>query len=315
MTVERTNLIVKACYMYYIENMTQAEIAKRLGVSRPQVSRFLTYARENNIVSITINDPASNRNSLEEKMCSLFDLKECLIIDRVASNRQETMRIMGEESSDLIKRNTNDGDIIGVSAGKTLYYVSMTLQDPKKKNLRIVPVCGGTGYRGKEWQSNKIISNLDERWNCESYQLNSPTFVSSESLKDQLVKEHDIRNALELAKNCKLILVGIGLLKNRSTLLETEFLTEEDIQELKQKKAVSSICNSFLDQEGKEIPFSGYDRMIGYKIDAFDEATKIIAYAFGEEKTEAIISALRSKKIYALVTDILTAQSIIERYQ
>ena len=55
--------------------------------------------------------------------------------------------------------------------------------------------------------------------------------------------------------------------------------------------------------------------MIGYKIDAFDKNTKIIAFAFGEEKTDAIISALRSKKIYALVTDILTAQSIIDRCQ
>ncbi len=300
--------------MYYMENMTQAQVAKRLGVSRPQVSRFLTYARENNIVSITINDPQSDTNFLEEKMCDLFNLKECRIVGCVASDRHEIMRRLGEESNDLLKRILKDSDIVGVSAGKTLYHVSETLTDPQKKDLKVVPVCGGTGYKGERWQTNKIISNISERWECESFQMNSPTFLSSESLKNQLVEEPEIKNILQLARRCNLIIAGIGILEDRGTLIETEFLTDSDIDELKEKKAVASICNSFLDENGDDVNFSGYKRMIGYKIDEFDADTKIIAYAFGDEKIKSIVSALRSNRIYALVTDIFTVQHIIEQY-
>ena len=300
--------------MYYMENLTQATIAKRLGVSRPQISRFLTYARENNIVTITINDPQPGKIFLEEKMCQLFNLKECVVVDRVASDRHEIMHFLGEESNGLLRRNLNDGDIVGVSAGKTLYHASQTLTDPQKKNLKVVPVCGGTGYKGERWQTNKIISNISERWECESFQMNSPTFLSSESLKNQLVKETEIKNTLQRAKKCNLIISGIGILEDEGTLMETGFLNDKDIEELKEKKAVSSICNSFLDENGNDINFSGYKRMIGYKIDEFDENTKIVAYAFGDEKIRSIVSALKTGRIYALVSDIFTVQHIIDQY-
>ena len=314
MTRDRTNLIIKACYMYYMENLTQAQIAKQLGVSRPQISRFLTYARENNIVSITINDPQSGRSVIEEKMCRIFHLKECHIVDKIASDRHDTMFLMDEESNDLIRRNLNDGDIVGISAGKTLYHASLALTDPQKKNLKVVPICGGTGYKGERWQTNKIISNISERWECESFQLNSPTFVSSESLKNQLIQEPDIKDILSLAKKSNLVIAGIGILDNIGTLMETGFLNEADIRELKEKKAVSSICGSFLDENGNDINFSGYKRMIGYRIDQFGQGTKVIAYAFGDEKIKSILAALKTGKIYALVTDILTAQSILDKY-
>ena len=314
MTRDKIDLIVKACSMYYFENMNQEAIAKKLGVSRPQISRFLTYARNNNIVTIRINDPHSNKNYLEERLCRIFNLPACVITDLLVSDRHEIMRSMGEESNGLLKRIIKDDDIVGVSAGKTLYHVSLCLQDPMKENIRVIPVCGGTGYKGEKWQTNKIISNIEERWNCRSYQLNSPTFVSSASLCKQLTEEYEIKNILNLAKQSNVIIAGIGILDDEGTLMQTGFLMEKDIQELIEKKAISSICNSFLDENGHEIDFSGYERMIGYKINDFSEETKIITYAFGEEKIKSIVAALRTGRIYALVTDITTAETIVERY-
>ncbi|APF27800.1 hypothetical protein NPD7_3406 [Clostridium sporogenes] len=40
--------------MYYIDNMTQSEIAKRLGQYRTTISRMLKKAREEGIVTINI---------------------------------------------------------------------------------------------------------------------------------------------------------------------------------------------------------------------------------------------------------------------
>lgn len=54
MTPNDKRILVKVAYMYYDENMTQQEIADKLGVSRPSVSRMLQKARQNGIVEIKI---------------------------------------------------------------------------------------------------------------------------------------------------------------------------------------------------------------------------------------------------------------------
>ena len=46
-----------AVKLYYGEGLTQSDVAKELGVSRPTVSKLLTLGRERGYVSITIHDP------------------------------------------------------------------------------------------------------------------------------------------------------------------------------------------------------------------------------------------------------------------
>ena len=46
--------LITAAQMYYEENMTQAEIAKSMGISRPSVSNLLNKARREGIVKIEI---------------------------------------------------------------------------------------------------------------------------------------------------------------------------------------------------------------------------------------------------------------------
>ena len=47
--------MVNVARLYYEENMTKNEIAKKLGISRPLVSILLTEARACGVVTITIN--------------------------------------------------------------------------------------------------------------------------------------------------------------------------------------------------------------------------------------------------------------------
>lgn len=52
---------VEAAKLYYEHQLSQQEISKKLGVSRPTVSRLLKQARETGIVKIEIIDPAEIR--------------------------------------------------------------------------------------------------------------------------------------------------------------------------------------------------------------------------------------------------------------
>src|SRR5699024_9372085 len=52
-----TAVVVRAARLYYEQGRSQTEVAQELGLSRSNVSRILTQARDRGIVEITIHDP------------------------------------------------------------------------------------------------------------------------------------------------------------------------------------------------------------------------------------------------------------------
>ena len=52
-----TAVIVRAARLYYEQGRSQTEVAAELGLSRSNVSRILTQARDRGIVEISIHDP------------------------------------------------------------------------------------------------------------------------------------------------------------------------------------------------------------------------------------------------------------------
>lgn len=65
--------------MYYLLDYNQNDIAKKLGVSRPTVSRLLQQAKEEGIVEIKINDPAEDIQQLATQLEQKFNLKKQLL--------------------------------------------------------------------------------------------------------------------------------------------------------------------------------------------------------------------------------------------
>ena len=62
--------MVNVARLYYEQNMTQNEIAKELGISRPLVSILLTEARACGIVTITINQGEDVRAIAADRFCA-----------------------------------------------------------------------------------------------------------------------------------------------------------------------------------------------------------------------------------------------------
>src|SRR6266508_718534 len=72
-------LLVRAAESYYLENKTQAQIAKLLGVSPSTVSRLLSRAREEGVVRIAIVRPQGRNDSLEQTLRQRFGIDESIV--------------------------------------------------------------------------------------------------------------------------------------------------------------------------------------------------------------------------------------------
>ena len=109
-----TRLMLKCCVMYYENQMGQHEIAKKLGISRPTVSKLLKEAKERGYVRIEIVGPEEkNCYRLEKKLEEKFGLKEVIVVeDRHDAIFQKEE--LGSEVAKYLYRMIQEGDIIGV---------------------------------------------------------------------------------------------------------------------------------------------------------------------------------------------------------
>src|SRR5947209_5805442 len=70
---------VRAAWLYHIEGLTQAEIARELKLSRAKVIRLLAAARDTGVVRIRIDARGSEQMALERRLVREFDLVEAIV--------------------------------------------------------------------------------------------------------------------------------------------------------------------------------------------------------------------------------------------
>jgi DNA-binding transcriptional regulator LsrR (DeoR family) len=78
--VSEMTKLVEVSKMYYENNMTQAEIARKIQVSRPLVSKMLSRAKELGIVKIEIRSLFSSNDLIMGQIKNIFNIKGGLVV-------------------------------------------------------------------------------------------------------------------------------------------------------------------------------------------------------------------------------------------
>src|SRR6187399_3518853 len=82
-TPEDLRLALRAATLYYLDGLTQAEIASRLGVSRPTAGRLVARAKAKGLVRIEVVVPPDMRDDLhadeERELERRFGLTEAVV--------------------------------------------------------------------------------------------------------------------------------------------------------------------------------------------------------------------------------------------
>lgn len=83
-----TERIILVATLYYKEKLSQQEIAQRLGVSRPWISKLLKKAEDMGLVKIEIQSPVFGNEHLEKKLHEVYPNTDIRIID-TSDNSQD----------------------------------------------------------------------------------------------------------------------------------------------------------------------------------------------------------------------------------
>ncbi len=235
-------LMIKVAELYHVDDMPQREIAQKLNISRPKVSRLLKAAKENNLIEIRINYPLPPRSQLEKIFEREFNLKEAVIV----KNQIGKNRIFSEvtaAAAKYVKRIVKDGNSIGVAWGRTLRAVAELIEMSEKKDVKVIQIIGSMGQSSTS--ANEIVRKIAESFGGSYYLLPAPAIVNSPDIKDALMKDDTIKNILYMAKAVDIALIGIGSVNKNSSFFASGYLKKEDLQALTQRNAVGDICAHF----------------------------------------------------------------------
>jgi len=307
---QRNQFLYNISKLYYIEKVSQDELAKVYKVSRATISRGLKEAEENKIVEIHIRDVSGIREKLEEKIKDKYKIKD-VVVSIVPNNDEKLVkRLIGRDAANLIGKLIKDNMSVGVAWGTTLYELVNFLEPRPLKNVKVLDLIGSLGKLFSNIDASELARRFSKNYSAINYFLNSLAVVNSKEARYHLTREKEIKDVLEMQKNLDLVIISIGTVSLKSSILKNLKFRKEILKDIKAKGAVGDICLRFFDKSGNKIKTSFDDRIIGIDLEDFKKIKVKFCVSGGLEKLEAIRCALNSKLLDILITDSSVAENL-----
>ncbi|PTI29589.1 MULTISPECIES: sugar-binding transcriptional regulator [Mammaliicoccus] len=311
MDLQKNKDSIKIAKLYYQEGMSQEAIAKKMNISRPTVSRLLNHAKDHGFVTIKIDDPYQNAESLALLIKSKYNLKDCIVEHASYNDYLNVQSAIGKRTAEYLKKIVKSGDKIGISWGKTMYQVSQYLEQSHLKDIGIIQLKGGISFSHVDTRSHQILERFAQAYNATPRDLPLPVIFDVKEVKEMVEKDRHIKSILEQGRQVDIAIFTVGTVRDSSLLFKLGFLNEEEKERLK-KTAVGDICSRFYNEHGKVADQAINQRTIGIELDALKEIENSVLVAGGEHKVEAIRGALEGQLSNILITDQYTAQALID---
>ena len=305
------DLMMQAVRLYYLENMTQEEIGKRLYVSRTKVSRLLKSAQK--YVHIQIDGQSRRNTLLEEAFGRCFELEKVIILSSLPEDETKIFQAVAEEAAGYVDTLLNENSIIGISRGHTMQAIVNNLKPKKKLPIRVVQLIGVMNNPSQNNEELELTRSFANAYGGSYYNLFSPFVLDVEETRKVLNRVSGIDKTMELAKQADIILTSLGIFSlEDKNILWNAYLTPEEKENLVKKGAVGLFCGHYYDRNGKILEDDIHQRIAGLTAEQIICNKKhIIGVATGREKVLPILGALRGKLIKTLITDEYTALNIL----
>jgi DNA-binding transcriptional regulator LsrR (DeoR family) len=308
---EFDDVVAWVAWLYYVDNLTQSEIAVTLSVSRATIVKLLQDARERGAVTIRINQEAASRTGLSRALGVKFGLKAAHVIPNLPG--APLTRRLGEAGARVLAQELRTGDTVGVAWGRTVLAVAEKMPTPDEPGpYTIVQVCGSSAGSAVEFSPELCSSVLASRIKARCANLLAPAVLSSTALREQLLAEPPLINQFALIRSANRVLFGVGDVAGAATVRAAEMASGEEIDAYVKRGAVGVLLGRFIDPEGRHMIGDLDSRMIGITLDELKALPNRLCVAGGPEKIQALRAALRGGYITHLVTDAQAATALLE---
>ena len=289
--------------LHYEADMSQVDIARRLGVSTATISRLLQRARAEGIVRIEVLDLATPEG-ITTQLVEALGLRDAAVIETPAAG---ALAALAAPLGALLKQaGLTAGSVVAIGWGRAIREV-IQAGLPRIPGVLTVAATGGMQQQAAHFQINEFVRLAAEELGGTPHFIHAPYLPSSE-LREVFLGDAAIRDSVALWDRTDVAIVGIGL----PHAINPPEASAATLSEQALFHAAGDVIRHYFDAEGTLIPWEGEGRMIAMSPAQLRAVPLVIGVAASPEKAMAIIGAVRARLINALVTDTKTAQAILE---
>ena len=280
-------LIVKVAQLYYEQDLTQAQIARELGIYRTTISRLLKRGREQGIVTIAINYDYNENLWLEQQLKQKFALKEAVVAScESLTGRGPAEHLIGQHGAQLVDRLLEPGDIVGFSWGRAVRALVENLpQASQSRQVICVPIIGGpSGKLESRYHVNTLTYGAAAKLKAESHLADFPALLDNTLIRNGIMQSRHFKTIASYWDNLDVALVGIGSPAIRDGANWHAFYGSEESDDLNARQVAGDICSRFYNIDGALVETAMSEKTLSIEMVKLKQARYSVGIAMGEEK-------------------------------
>ena len=307
--------VLRAANMYYIEGCSQKDIAERLGVSVPTVSRLLKRAKEEGVISFIIPSPYRECLTLEKKLREHYGLEEVIVVPPEPDggrDAQAVKRAVALEGARYIQRIIRPKDILGVAWGGTMYELIQYLNPCQRTDATFVTLHGSIISCSDKFEVNTLVRRIAMAFGGRQYALAAPGLLESAEQLAELRRQPEIAHIFSLFERITASVSGIGSFypEPTSPLSRLPYLSEAEYAALAEHRPYGDLMLRFFDENGEECASELAARTLAIGMDTYRRIPHKLIAASGVEKAHTLRAALRGRLADVLVLDYDLADAL-----
>lgn len=299
--------LVQVARMYYEENLTQAEIARRIEVSRPLVSKMLTRAKELGIVKIEIRSLFHNNNIILDKIKNSFNIKGGMIVPQGKSEFL-TKQTIYNRSVEYISEEIPHCNTVGIGWGYTIGELIDEIDKNESSTFKegyITPLIGTANIPNKSYHPNDLVRSFSSFTGMKPKFIYAPAFPTTVDERELYMGSENFKEISAYWEELDFIIMSIGdypSVPDQATALRFG-------KKLSKEKALGKFLSYYFNGNG-DIIFSKEDHVIHIPLDNIKRCRKVLAICTNTS-AEAVIGALRTGFITHIIMDEKLGEKIL----
>ena len=317
----RLEQAARAAWLYYIGGRTQDEIAAVLGVSRQAAQRLVSLAVSEKLIRFRLDHPIAACIALGEALAARFGLQVCEVVPLDGRDADSLAGVAVAAAATLERwLSQRAPQVLALGTGRTLRAVAAELAPLDAPQHKVLSLCGTTTVDGRAGLLEPVI-RVAERTGAQCYPMPAPVIAASVEECRLLRSQRSWQTLAALLAEARCVMVGFGQIGWRCPLHADGFITDRELTEIIEAGGVGEIAGWPYDAAGRPIATSLHDRVNGLSIGGLSPGRKDAAPAAGRAtigvgagpaKLAAIAAALNGQVVNCLITDELTAKTLLE---
>jgi fructose 1,6-bisphosphate aldolase/phosphatase len=268
------------------------------------------------------------RSDLEEELKKLYPhLRELRVVDPGLKDMDAIQKTVAREGAYYLEEIAWAGAKIGLSGGKTLYFLITYLEPERLSGLHLYPLTLTPILTMPGLTANAMVGMMSTKYpDTTAYNLPTIPVTSREDYEKQIAVNPEMQKIYRDIWEVDIMVLGIGYLTG--PLPGFRALAQQELSlsaaDLAAKGVVAEINHTPIDAQGdpmlntKDKELAALTRrVIGVgALELRDRAARsdrfVVAVAGGLEKTEAIRACLKGRFFNVLITDAYVAEALVK---